>query len=325
MNQSRSYSSFGRPLTRQSFVRGAALAALAPFLPRISPAHAAAIGVIEVAPGIFVHQGKYADVAPDNAGDISNMSFVVGRDSVAVIDTGGSAKIGTALLQAIRAVTPLPVKTIINTHMHPDHVFGNAAFVGEAADFIAHHKMPRGLAARAEGYLSRNKGWMGEDHFAGTKIVAPTTTVTDTRDIDLGGRVLTLTARATAHTDNDLTVLDKTTGTLILGDLAFAGRVPTIDGSIVGWLKIIDQMKKESVVRVVPGHGPPAMTMAEAMLPLERYLNAIASDVRAAIKAGKMLADTAESAARSEKDAWLLFDEHHKRNVTAAFAELEWE
>jgi quinoprotein relay system zinc metallohydrolase 2 len=312
-------------LTRKAFLRAAGLSALAPFLPFVQKAEAAAIGVTEIAPGLFVHQGKLADVNVENGGDISNMSFIVGKEAVAVIDTGGSARVGTTLREAIAAVTDRPIRYVINTHMHPDHVFGNAAFVDSAPQFVAHHKMARGLAARAEGYLSRNKGWMGDGNFEGTRIIMPTQAVSDTIDIDLGGRVLHLEAHATAHTDNDMTVHDALTNTMILGDIAFSGRVPTIDGSIVGWLKLIALLKIQTPARVVPGHGPPSMSMSDAMLPLERYLKAVATDVRAAIKAGKTLADTAETAAVSEKDSWLLFSEHHKRNVTAAFAELEWE
>jgi quinoprotein relay system zinc metallohydrolase 2 len=312
-------------LTRQAFLRGTALAALAPFLPVISRAQAAAIGVTEVAPGIFVHQGQYAEVNPGNRGDIANMSFIAGKACVAVIDTGNSAHIGASVLEAITAVTALPVRYVINTHMHPDHVLGNAAFADLKPEFVAHHKMARGLAARAEGYLSRNKGWMGEDNFEGTRIIMPTKAVTDVLDLDLGGRTLHLQARPTAHTDNDMTIYDPLTGTLLLGDLAFAGRIPTIDGSIAGWLRLIEVLKSEPSERVIPGHGPPSMRMSEALLPLERYLNAVATDVRAAIKAGRTLADTTETAAQSEKDSWLLFSENHKRNVTAAFAELEWE
>ena len=312
-------------LTRQDFLRGAALTALLPFLPAVSKAEAAAIGIVEIAPGIFVHQGKYEDVNTGNGGDISNVSFIAGRDAVAIIDTGGSALTGTAVREAVAAVTSQPIRYVINTHMHPDHVFGNAAFADLNPEYIAHHKMARGLSARAEGYLSRNRGWMGDEKFAGTRIVMPTKVVTDTLDIDLGGRVLRLQSRPTAHTDNDMTVFDATTGTLLLGDLAFAGRIPTIDGSIAGWLKLIDVLNNEKADRVVLGHGPPSMSKSEALLPLHRYLSAVATEVRAAIKAGRTLAETTETAAYSEKDSWLLFSEHHKRNITAAFAELEWE
>lgn len=312
-------------ITRKAFLKGAALTSLLPLLPAVSPARAAAIGVTEVAPGVFVHQGQFADVDAANAGDISNMSFVVGADAVAVIDTGNSAKIGQTVREAIAAVTPLPVRYVINTHMHPDHVFGNAAFKSDGVAFVAHHKMPRGLAARAEGYLARNKESMGADNFAGTEIVMPTKTIDGSETLDLGKRTLTLQTRTTAHTDNDMTVFDSATGTLILGDLVFANRVPTLDGSILGWLKVLDALKPETAQRVVPGHGPPSMTMSEALPPLQRYLNAIVTDVRAAIKDDKTISQAVETAAQSEKESWLLFDDHHKRNVTAAFAELEWE
>ena len=230
-------------ITRKAFLKGATLTTLLPFLPVIGPAEAAAIGVTEIAPGVFVHQGAFADVNTENAGDISNPSFIAGADAVAVIDTGGSAKIGKAVREAIAAVTPLPIRYVINTHMHPDHVFGNAAFKDAKPEFVAHHKMARGLGVRAQGYLTRNKEWMGDANFEGTEIVLPTKEVTNSLVIDLGGRTLTLQTRPTAHTDNDMTILDSATGTLFLGDLAFARRVPTLDGSILGWLKVIETLK----------------------------------------------------------------------------------
>ena len=312
-------------ISRQAFLRGAALTSLIPFLPVIRPALAAAIGVTEVAPGIFVHQGKFAEVDRENAGDISNMSFIIGKEAVAVVDTGNSDHIGMAVREAISTITPLPIRYVINTHMHPDHVLGNAAFKADNPKFVAHHKMARALSARAEGYLARNKERMGDENFAGTEIVLPTEVVTDTLDLDLGARKITLRARPTAHTDNDLTIFDQITQTLLLGDLAFSVRIPTIDGSIVGWLKVIKELKSESTARVVPGHGPPSMEMSAAMGPMERYLTVVANDVRAAIKDGKTIMQATETAGLSEKDKWLLFDDNHKRNVTAAFAELEWE
>ena len=314
-----------RGLTRQEFLKAAAASALLPFLPAISRAQATAIGVTEVAPGIFVHQGKHELVSPENAGDIANASFIVGAESVAVIDTGGSAHVGTTLAEAIAAVTNKPVRTVINTHMHPDHVFGNAAFEAGKPEFVAHYKMARGLANRSERYLKRNREMIGDAVFEGTKAILPTKSVQEPLEIDLGGRVLKLTARPTAHTDNDLTIFDPATGTLFLGDLLFSGHIPTLDGSILGWLKLIDVLEKEPASRVVPGHGPPSMTWPDAMAPVKRYWTVVATDVRAMIKDGKTLSEAAAMAGQSEKDAWKLFDEHHVRNVTSAFAELEWE
>ena len=285
-----------------------------------------AFDVKEVAPGVFVHQGRYEMFTPRNAGDVSNAAFIVGRDGVAVIDTGGSARVGAELLNAIRARTQLPILYVINTHMHPDHVFGNAAFDDEKPAFVGHHKLPRALAARAARYLAINKELLAEAAFAGTRIISPTLLVEHALELDLGDRTLLLEAQATAHTDNDLTVFDKTTGTLFLGDLLFAKHVPALDGSIRGWLSLLDQLKsRRDVARVVPGHGPPSMDWPSALAAEQRYLARVADDVRAMIKQGRTLAEAMSAAGLSEKDAWILFKEYHARNVSAAFAELEWE
>lgn len=282
--------------------------------------------VKEIAPGVFVHQGRYEIFAPRNSGDTSNAGFIIGTDGVAVIDTGGSPKVGKELLAAIRQRTDLPIKYVINTHMHPDHVFGNVAFENEKPTFVGHHNLPRSLAHRAERYLAINKELLGAEAFDGERIIPPTLVVDGKLELDLGDRPLVLEAQKTAHTDNDLTVLDKNTDTLFLGDLLFSRHTPALDGSIRGWLALIDKLQKRTdTARVVPGHGPPSMQLPDALDPEKRYLSLIAKQVRAKIKEGSTLAEAMRTVGLSEKDAWVLFDEYHKRNVSAAFAELEWE
>jgi quinoprotein relay system zinc metallohydrolase 2 len=312
-------------VTRQEVLRGALVLIAAPLL-RCHPAVAASrIEVSEVAPGVFVHQGRYEMQSPENRGDMANAGFVVGEEAVAVIDTLGSAEMGRELREAIRAVTDKPVRYVINTHMHPDHVFGNAAFKDDNPTFVAHYKMARGLASRADRYLAANEQMMGKDALAGTEIVLPTLAVEDRLTLDLGNRELVLEAQPTAHTDNDLIVTDTKTGTMFLGDLLFSVHVPTIDGSIRGWLTLIDDLEKRQVARVVPGHGPHAMELPEAFEPEKRYLATLTDDVRRLIAEGKTLEDATKTAGFSERDAWKLFDKYHVRNVSAAFAEVEWE
>src|SRR5690349_13870540 len=164
-------------LTRQDFLRAALALAASPLL-RFVPAEAAeGVEVSEIAPGVFVHKGRYEMQSPENRGDMANACFVVGNESVAVIDTLGSAVAGRDLRDAIGAVTNKPIRYVINTHMHPDHVFGNAAFKGDNPVYVGHHKLARGLSSRAERYLTINKQMLGDEAFEGIEIILPTLAV----------------------------------------------------------------------------------------------------------------------------------------------------
>jgi len=209
--------------------------------------------------------------------------------------------------------------------MHPDHVFGNAAFKQDNPTFVGHYKLARAFGTRSQSYITANTQMLGEDVFKGSEIILPTMLVKAPTTLDLGGRTLLLEPQATAHTDNDLIVTDSKTDTLFLGDLLFSVHVPTLDGSIKGWLALLDEMGNRKAARVVPGHGPKTMELPEALEPEQLYLVTIAADVRRQIAEGKTLAEATKTAGFSQKDAWKLFDQYHVRNVTAAFAELEWE
>jgi quinoprotein relay system zinc metallohydrolase 2 len=282
------------------------------------------VSIDEIAPGVFVHTGKMALFAPDNRGDISNSGFVVGNEAVAVIDTGGSRKVGEALLAAIRGKTRLPIRFVINTHMHPDHVFGNAAFEAPGTQFMGHRKLAAALGARIDRYVDANKALLGEA-FEGTRIIVPDRGVDGTETIDLGGRRIVVEAHTTAHTDNDLTVFDEQTGTLFAGDLIFVGHTPALDGSIKGWLSLMDALLARELERVVPGHGPIPDDWRASIDKQKSYLAAIASGVRAQIAAGRTLAQAADTVGKEHAADWELFDMFNARNVTSAFAELEWE
>ena len=156
-------------------------------------------------------------------------------------------------------------------------------------------------------------------------MIIPTRAVSSEQTIDLGGRVLHLRAWPTAHSDADLTVLDQKTGTLWLGDLLFERHVPSLDGSLKGWLAVMETLRGLPVRQVIPGHGAPSRDWPAAMRDQERYLQALLHDVRQAIRDKKTLAQTVQSAAGEERSRWLLFDDFHARNVTTAYTELEWE
>ena len=221
-------------------------------------------------------------------------------------------------------MTPLPVRYVINTHVHPDHVFGNAAFEADGAEFVGHAKLPPALAARGRFYLDNIVETLGP-LAEGTRIVAPTMTVADRRDVDLGGRMLRVRAHPTAHTDNDLSVFDTATATLFAGDLLFMTRIPAIDGSLKGWLDVLAALRGIPAKQVVPGHGPAASSWPDALDDQERYLRTLLEDVREILAQGGTMEQAVERAGGSERGRWLLFDDYHDRNVVTAFAELEWE
>ncbi len=274
--------------------------------------------------GIYVHHGQHLDIDTGYQGDICNISVIVGSKGVAVIDTGGSYKVGKQVRDAIRKVTPLPVLYVINTHVHPDHVFGNAAFSEDKPQYVGHEKLANALLNRKEQYDKLNVKLLGEDA-KGSETIVPTIAVKDGLELDLGDRKLTLKAYPIAHTHTDLTVTDSKTQTLFTGDLLFIERTPVLEGDIKGLIAVLDTLKNQNTKQVVPGHGPITKDGVAAFGNAQRYLNLLLTDVRAAIKSGKSMEQAMETAAAGEKDKWVLFDVANRRNVNTIYPQLEWE
>jgi quinoprotein relay system zinc metallohydrolase 2 len=307
---------------RDVLLAAASACCLLPFIAGADP-EPGVFATREVAPGIHVREGIDEEATADNAGAIANLAFIIGRDAVAVVDPGGSLADGARWRDTIRAITKVPIRYVILSHVHPDHIFGAGAFAADKPIYVGHTRLPGALAQRGEYYRGRLEQVLGRGK-AGP-VVTPSMLVESSATLDLGGRVLELTAHAVAHTDCDLSILDRQTGTLFLSDLLFVRRVPSLDGSIIGWRQELVSLEKLPVKRAVPGHGPAVVEWPAGASDLERYLEVLMKETRQAVAQGLDIGSAAQSVALSERGRWALFDEYHGHNVTKAFKELEWE
>ncbi|MEL7081042.1 MAG: quinoprotein relay system zinc metallohydrolase 2 [Pseudomonadota bacterium] len=283
------------------------------------------LSVDQVAPGIFVHMGRIAEPDQDNRGDVANMGFIVGEDSVAVIDTGAARWLGEGLWRAIRARTDKPVSHVILTHMHPDHVFGVSVFADAGAKVVGHGGLGRALADRQANYTESLNRLIGAEAMIGTELRPIDITVEDAIDIDLGGRLLRLQAWPAAHTRVDITVTDLETSIMFAGDLVFHRHTPALDGKLRGWQAVLAEMARLSITKVVPGHGGPLLSWPEGAAAQQAYLQTLEKDARQAVHEGQRLGDAVETIAASEAAKWELFEAFNPRNATVAYTELEWE
>ena len=277
--------------------------------------------VEQLAPGVYLHTGEHHTVQSPHRHDIANIGFIVGARCIAVIDTGGSADLGKQLLAAIRQISTLPICYVINTHVHFDHVLGNAAFADTTAQFAGHVQLAEAFRGSLEFFREAFAAELGE-----AQLIEPELLVEDELQLDLGNRILVLQAWAPAHTDHDLTVLDLHTRTLWTGDLLFRERLPIIDSSLRGWLGVMESLGTLDAQRIIPGHG----TVSEqgwqaASADQLRYLSMLLRETRQQLAVGTFLGEAAAVIGQAERDRWALFDEVHPANVNRSYRELEWE
>jgi quinoprotein relay system zinc metallohydrolase 2 len=273
-----------------------------------------------IAPGNYVHYGVHDDRSRENLGDQANIGFIVGERC------GGSFPVGRALLNGLREVTDKPICYVVISHVHPDHIFGVAALTGDDPVIIGHENLPRQLAARGKFYREALERDLG-DLAAGSDIVMPTRTVAagETISFDLGDRKVDIRGWPPAHTDHDVSVFDRSTSTLWLADLLFVEHTPVLDSNITGFLAVMQTLRATEARHYVPGHGRSSAAWPAVMDAQQRYFEVILKETRRAIRDNVRLMDAVNQVGWSEAEQWVNFETYHRRNVTTAYTELEWE
>ncbi len=308
----------GRVLSRRSALFAGLCLCCLPTLGRA----AESFTMEEVGPGIFMRKGLIADATPENADAIANIGFIIGKNGVLVTESGGSLADGRWLRGEIVKRTQKPITHVVLSHVHPDHAFGAGAFVEDKPSSSATPSSPR-RSPPGRVLPQRLIDLLGAEQTG--PVVYPTLTVADTAEVDLGDRRLTFTAHGPAHTTSDLSMIESGSGLLFPADLLFVNRIPSLDGSLKGWLKEAERLKAMGPSRAVPGHGPVSVDLAPALADLTGYLTALRDGTRAAIAKDVPIEKAVDTRRPDQRDKWALFDTYNGRNVTVAYQELEWE
>ncbi len=232
------------------------------------------VQAVQVAPQVWMVQGESALGSSANRNFISNAAFVVTPDGVVVIDALGSPALAEELLVQIRRVTPLPVKHVIVTHYHADHIYGLQVLKAAGAEVVAQ--------ARADEYLQSDTAqlrlqasrdelfpWVDEH----TRLVAPDRRVAELGTLTVGGMRFEIGHAGPAHTPEDLAVWLPDARVLFVGDLVFRGRIPFVGLADSGaWVQALDRLLAYDARLIVPGHGPASAHAREDLQLTRDYL-----------------------------------------------------
>jgi len=236
-----------------------------------APAAAQALQPEQVAPGVWMVQGVSALGTPANRNFISNAAFVVTPAGVVVIDALGSPSLAQELIQAIGRITSQPIRQLIVTHYHADHVYGLQVFQGLGATITAHRSGQAYLhsdtaALRLQASRQELAPWIDDQ----TRLVAADRWIDGPTSFTLGGVDFLLQPVGPAHTLEDLVVFLPQSRVLIAGDIVFRGRIPFVGQADSGrWIEALDRLVAFDARLIVPGHGP-ASANAKSDLKLTR-------------------------------------------------------
>jgi len=213
-------------------------------------------GLTKIADNVY----SYVDIkkaAPTNSFG-ANAGIVVGRDGVVVIDTLISAKEAQRFITDIRKITDKPIKYVINTHYHLDHVLGNAEFVRIGAVVISHAEDQKSFRAKGEITLKNAKNYgLTDADMEGTAIAYPQIAFTDRMEIDLGDLRVQLISAQNSHTGGSIFVFVPERNVVFAGDVLFTGYHPYMaEGDLAGWTAALDTLAQLKAAAIVPGHGP---------------------------------------------------------------------
>jgi cyclase len=198
-----------------------------------------------------VSEGVFAYVQPDGSWGLNNTGFILGRDAILAVDTCFTERRARAFRDAIRSVSGLPVRGLVNTHHHGDHTHGNFVFRPEAV-IIGHELCRKEILETGLG----SKAFFPGVDWGEIEIEPPTVVFQNWMAIYIEELRVELVFVGPAHTSNDVIVWLPDRRVLFTGDILFNGGTPfALMGSVKGWLEALDRLRSLGAERIVPGHG----------------------------------------------------------------------
>jgi len=278
----------------------------------------------QVSEHVYYVQGK-AGIATDNAGFISNAIAIITDDGVVIFDALGTPSLANKFYQKLREVTDQPVRKLILSHYHADHIYGIQVFKDMGAEIVA----PAGTEAylgsdAAVGRLEERRfslePWVNEQ----TRLVSPDRYIGETTRFEMGGVKFTLDYLGSAHSDGDMTLYVEPDRVLLSGDIIFEGRVPYLgDANTRQWLATLESMETNSLVALIPGHGPAADNPDRALKATSRYLAFVRENMHSAVENMDSFDEVYEGIDWSEFEQLPAFGAANRRNAYQVYLSIE--
>ncbi len=275
---------------------------------------------------LYAWIGPHGAPSPDNRGFRMNMGFVVGKDAVAVIETGYHEPMAKEMLQQIAKITKAPVKYVINTNSQPDRFLGNEHFRRQGATIITSASEAKRMAERVSMLAETIEGALGLQP-GGILVPNPPDRILEgDSEIDLGGLIIKLHQFGAAHTPGPLVVHISADNAVYGGDILYSGRLPAIieGGNVKSWIEVFDKLRKFGDATFVPGHGKPAKLSAFEFSTRE-YLVLLRTHMLNAVKKGMDIQEALKSLNQSRFAKLENYQELAGRNANITYLEAEAE
>ena len=278
----------------------------------------------QIAPHTWAWIGPYGPPTKENSGFRMNLGFVVGKDTVAVIDSGFGSDMASAMLEQIARITDRPVAWVINTNSQPHRVLGNATFKREGADILAAEEAATRFLASGAAMAGTAEEILGVTPGTIPAPGNPDLPVVETEKLDLGGVTLNVIPIGTAHTAGSVVVEVPEDGTVFAGDVLYGGRLLAVlpVSQVENWIEAFDKLRDFEDSLFVPGHGKPGR-LADFEHSTYRYLTTLKAHMDEAVEQGSDMQDAIDSLDQGEWQQLADFEALAGRNAHQTYLERE--